>query len=248
MRRNWGARRFDSLDTIRGITLISMIAYHASWDLVYLYEVDWPFYHTAGAYWWQQSICWTFILLSGYCFHLGSHRLKRGLMSFGGGLLVSLVTVFAMPDSPIICGVLTLLGTAALLTIPLDRMLSRIPAGAGFAGNFLLFCLLRNVNAGFLGFEGWNLLALPDWLYRNILTAFVGFPHDAFYSSDYFSLIPWLFLFWAGYFLYRLRRPDRGGVYLPVVTAMGRRSLLIYLLHQPVIYGVLEGLSLLGIL
>ena len=248
MRRRWGARRFDSLDTIRGITLISMILYHASWDLVYLYGVDWPFYYTRWAYLWQQSICWTFILLSGYCFHLGSHRVKRGLMSFGGGLLVSLVTLLAMPDAPIICGVLTLLGSAMLLTVPLDRFLSRIPAGVGLAGSFVLFILLRNVNAGFLGFEGWSLLALPAWLYRNLLTAFVGFPHDAFYSSDYFSLLPWLFLFWTGYFLYRIRKPDRGGVALPLVTAMGRRSLLIYLLHQPIIYGLLEGLSLLGVL
>jgi len=248
VQRRLGSRRFDNLDTIRGITLVSMIAYHASWDLVYLYGVDWPFYHTTGAYWWQQSICWTFILLSGYCFHLGRHRVKRGLMAFGGGVLVSLVTVFAMPDSPIICGVLTLLGTATLLTIPLENLLERIPPKAGLAGSFLLFCLLRNVNAGFLGFERWNLLKLPEWLYRNTLTAFFGFPHADFYSSDYFSLLPWLFLFWAGFFLYRIHRPDRGGVHLPVVTAMGRHSLLIYLLHQPVIYGLLTALDFLNIL
>ena len=248
MRRRWGARRFDTLDTIRGITLISMILYHASWDLVYLYGVDWPFYHTHWAYLWQQSICWTFILLSGYCFHLGSRRVRRGLMVFGGGVLVSLVTLVAMPDSPIICGVLTLLGSAMLLTVPLDRLFSRLPAGVGLAGSLALFVLLRNVNAGFLGFEGWNLLAVPAQLYRNLLTAYVGFPHAAFYSSDYFSLIPWLFLFWTGYFLYRLQKPSRGGTYLPVVTAMGRRSLLIYLLHQPVLYGLLELLSLLGVL
>jgi len=248
VRQRLGSRRFDGLDTIRGITLVSMIAYHASWDLVYLYGVDWPFYRSFGAYLWQQSICWTFILLSGYCFHLGRHRVKRGLMAFGGGVLVSLVTVFAMPDSPIICGVLTLLGTATLLTVPLERRLNRVPPTGGLAGSFLLFCLLRNVNEGFLGFEGWNLLALPEWLYRNTLTAFFGFPHAAFYSSDYFSLLPWIFLFWTGFFLYRLHRPDRGGVYLPVVTAMGRHSLLIYLLHQPVIYGLLTALDFLNIL
>lgn len=248
MRRSYGARRFDSLDTIRGVTLISMIAYHASWDLVYLYGVDWPFYRSFGAYLWQQSICWTFILLSGYCFHLGKHRLKRGLMAFGGGALVSLVTLVAMPEDPILFGVLTLLGSAALVTIPLDRWFGRISPAAGFVGSFGLFFLLRNVNEGFLGFEGLRLLALPEGLYRNLFTAFLGFPHSGFYSSDYFSLLPWIFLFWTGYFLYRLRRPDRGGVSLPVVTAMGRHSLLIYLLHQPILYGVMMVLDLAGIL
>ena len=182
MRRSYGARRFDGLDTIRGITLISMIAYHASWDLVYLYGVDWPFYRSFGAYLWQQSICWTFILLSGYCFHLGRHRLKRGVMAFGGGVLVSLVTVFAMPDSPIICGVLTLLGTATLLTIPLEGLLKKIPPKAGFAGSFVLFALLRNVNGGFLGFEG-----LTCWLCPSGCTAT---PSPPFWGSPTTDFTP----------------------------------------------------------
>ena len=48
-----------------------MIAYHACWDLVYLFHADWDWYRGTGAYIWQQSICWTFILLSGFCFSLG---------------------------------------------------------------------------------------------------------------------------------------------------------------------------------
>ena len=242
------ALRQHGLDTVRGITLLSMIAYHASWDLVYLYGVDWPWYRSFGAYLWQQSICWTFILLSGYCLHLGRHRLKRGLAAFGGGALVSLVTVVAMPDSPIICGVLTFLGTATLLTIPLDGLLRRIPARAGLAGSFLLFLLLREVNSGYLGFEGVLVAALPQWWYRNLLTACLGFPYPGFVSSDYFSLLPWLFLFLTGYFLYNLRRREPFDWQLPVVTAMGRHSLLVYLAHQPVIYGVLAALHMVGIL
>ena len=248
MNRGHQSGRFAGLDTLRGITLISMIAYHASWDLVYLYGVDWPWYRSFGAYVWQQSICWTFILLSGYCLHLGRHRLKRGLAAFGGGALVSLVTLIAMPDSPIICGVLTLLGSATLLSIPLDALLQRIPARAGLAGSFLLFMLLRDVNAGFLGFEGVRVLALPDAWYRNLLTTWLGFPYPGFVSSDYFSLFPWVFLFLTGYFFYKLRSDEPSDLKLPVATFMGRHSLLIYLLHQPVIYGVLTGLDLLNIL
>ena len=80
--------RYAGLDTLRGVTLVSMMAYHACWDLVYIFGMDWDWYGSFGAYLWQQSICWTFILLSGYCVQLGRHRLRRGLMAFGGGALV----------------------------------------------------------------------------------------------------------------------------------------------------------------
>ena len=220
------------------MTLVSMMVYHACWDLVYLFRQDWAWYRSFGAHLWQQSICWTFILLSGYCFHLGHHRLRRGLLSLGGGALVSAVSQVA--GSPIHWGVLTLLGAAALLTIPLDRLLRRLPARAGLAGSFCLFFLLREVNQGYLGFEGAALLTLPaDW-YQNSLTALLGFPGPDFFSADYFSLLPWLFLFWTGYFLYRLRPEGEGReLRLPLVTTLGRHSLVAYLLHQPLIYGVL---------
>ena len=55
-----------------------MIVYHACWDLVYLYRLDWDWYRSFWAYAWQQSICCTFILLSGYCWQMGRHPLRRG--------------------------------------------------------------------------------------------------------------------------------------------------------------------------
>ena len=220
---NSGSRRIrrDGLDTIRGLALVHMIAYHACWDIVYLFGTDWAWYRSEGAYLWQQSICWTFILLSG--------------------LLITAVTLVTMPSLPVLWGVLSLLGSAALLTIPMDRLFLKIPARVGLAASFGLFMLLRDVNAGFIGFEGARLLALPENLYANLFTAYLGFPGPGFRSSDYFSLLPWLFLFWTGYFLYRLRPEDprRGLPRIPVVTFMGRHSLLIYLLHQPAVYAVL---------
>lgn len=231
------ARR-DSLDTLRGITLVSMTTYHACWDLVYLFGRDWPWYASFPAYLWQQSICWTFLLLSGYCFHLGRHRLKRGLLALAGSAAVSIGAL--LTGSPIWWGVLTLLGAAQLVTIPLDPLFRRIPPRLGLAASFSLFLLFRDVNAGFLGFEGVRLAALPAGWYRGFFTALLGFPGPAFRSADYFSLLPWLFLFWTGWFLYRLRPEAERELRLPLVTALGRHSLLAYLLHQPVIYGALR--------
>lgn len=236
-------RRWAALDDLRGLTLLSMTAYHACWDAVWIFGADWGWYRSVGAYLWQQSICWTFILLSGFCWSLGSHHLRRGLEVFAGGLLVTAVTLAVMPQNRIVFGVLTLLGTAMLLMIPLERVLERVPARAGLAGSLLLFLVLRNVNGGWLGFEGLRLAALPARLYRNLATAFLGFPPVSFSSTDYFSLLPWFFLFLTGYFLYRLWRAHRriptGGVSIPVLGALGRNSLAVYLLHQPVVYAVL---------
>ena len=72
-----GKTRYALPDTLRGLTLLSMIAYHGCWDMVYIWGADWPWYHSTGAYLWQQSICWTFILLSGYSFSLGRRHWRR---------------------------------------------------------------------------------------------------------------------------------------------------------------------------
>ena len=82
---------------------------------------------------------------------------------------------------------------------------------------------------------------LPGVWYANLFTAFFGFFPRGFFSTDYFPLLPWLFLFWAGYFLHfcmgRARmEPLRRSVCAPLGW-LGRHSLGIYLLHQPVIYG-----------
>ena len=234
-------RRSGTLDSLRGLTLVSMMAYPACWDLVYLYGMPWDWYRSFWAYAWQQSICCTFILLSGYCWQMGRHPLRRGLMSFCGGAAVSLVTLVVMPEEPVRFGVLTFLGAAALLTVPLRSLLDRIPPRLGLAVSFLLFLLVRDVNSGFLGLAGVPVLHLPQSWYASTLTTALGFPYPGFVSSDYFSLLPWLLLFWTGYHLYRLRpeTPALPDIRLPGLMAMGRHSLVIYLLHQPVIYGLL---------
>lgn len=241
MNANAIRRRSGTLDSLRGLTLVSMMACHACWDLVYLYGMPWDWYRSFWAYAWQQSICCTFILLSGYCWQMGRHPLRRGLMSFCGGAAVSLVTLVVMPEEPIRFGVLTFLGTAALLTVPLRPLLARIPPRLGLVLSFSLFLLARDVNHGYLGFAWVPLLRLPRGWYTNLATAGLGFPAPAFASSDYFALLPWLFLFWTGFYLYRLRPeiPALPDIRLPGLSVISRHSLLLYLLHQPVLYAAL---------
>lgn len=239
-------KRFPLLDSIRGVVLVSMILYHATWNFVYIYGRDWKWFGSKGAYLWQQSICWTFILLSGFCFSLGKRHVKSGVMVFISGALVSLVTILVMPQNKVVFGVLTCIGSCILLVTLGEKLLNKIPAYIGTMFSFALFLLTKNINNGYLGFKEGVYLILPEELYGNYFTTYLGFPFRGFYSTDYFSLFPWLFLFLTGFYVCKIA--DKKKVWnvdllqwkIPLVSWLGRRSLLIYLLHQPVIFALQE--------
>ena len=202
--------RYRLLDTLRGFSLVSMILYHICWDLVHMYGFDWPWFMKTQGYLWQQSICWLFIFVSGFCQGLKrdertlSSACKRGLVIMVSGLLVTAATLVFAPEAKIIFGVLFFLGFSIMLTA---------------------------------------------WL--GPLGSFLGLQDKNFSSADYFSFIPWYFLFIKGYFLCRnlLRRREAKGLSglpavftkgIPVLETLGQHSLLVYLLHQPVILLILS--------
>lgn len=141
------AGRYALLDELRGLDLVSMMLYHACWDMMFLFGIWMDWYAGMPGRLWQQTICWVFILLSGFCVQLGHHTLRRGAQVFGAGALVTAVTLLFMPEDRVIFGVLTLLGSAMLLTDLLEKPLRRIPPAAGFAISAVLFALTRNVSA-----------------------------------------------------------------------------------------------------
>ena len=113
---------------------------------------------------------------------------------------------------------------------------------------FFLFALTKNVSRGSLGFEGLVLCQLPRWLYATDLLAVVGFPSPSFWSTDYFPLLPWFFLFCAGYFLWSLldKSPRAKALLRPglrPLSFLGRHSLVIYLIHQPALMAVFSVLG-----
>ncbi len=230
--------RFHLIDSLRGLAVMSMILYHFSWDMNNLAGMDWG--HTSSAYIfiWQLSICCTFILISGFCFFLAKHPLKNALLALLGGIVVTLVTIVVMPDSPIHFGILIFHSSAMLLLLPLRKLLRKIPATLGIITSLLLFMLCFDINEGSLLF---GLIKLPVALYRNMFTAFWGLPSPFFFSADYYPVLPWIFLFLTGFFISsfikKLKEPP---VFLyfkiPIIEWIGKKALIIYLAHQPILY------------
>lgn len=232
--------RFHLLDSLRGIAVISMIIYHLAWDLIFIAKLPLGSFDSVANGMWQLSICLTFILISGFCYGLARHPFKNGIVTLVCGIAVTVTTLVATPDSPIYFGVLFFLGAAMLILLPIRKLLAKVQPLIGLAVSILLFLLFYSISDGSLCFGA---LRLPEGLYRNMFTAFFGFCYPDFYSADYYSFFPWIFLFVSGFFLCslvkKLQEPPKFLYFkIPVFEWIGRHALIIYLAHQPILYGI----------
>lgn len=234
--------RYNLIDALRAAAILNMIAYHLCYDIFEVFGVQRGWYLTAGAVIWERFICCSFILISGISMNFSKHPYKRGVIVNLCGFLITAITVIAMPSQAIWFGILNLLGCAMIITAALRPLLSKFRPIAGCAISVFLFAFFYGLPRGFLGLFELKLITLPEALYQLKFLAFLGLKSEDFRSSDYFPLLPWVFLFIVGFFLWKilaqygktaLFRPN-----VPVLSFLGRHSLLIYLVHQPVLYGV----------
>lgn len=235
-------RRLGVLDAARGFVLLNMLAYHLLYDLVVLFGVRLDWFVSWQGYVWQQFIACSFIFLSGVSCRFSHSNARRGAALLGWGVALSVATRLVIPGQFIRFGVLHFLGCAALLWALMGRFLDRLPADFLFLASLLLFLFTNGTQWGYWGVWRVPVLELPDALYTTGWLFPLGFPGPDFYSADYFPLLPWLFLFWMGAAFHRLlekapRLLRRLSPTVPLLGALGRRTLVVYLLHQPVLYG-----------
>lgn len=235
-------QRYWEIDALRGAAVVAMVGFHLMWDLfaVGLSSID---VFSGGWQAFARGIGSTFTLLLGLSAVLtdarygGSHRarfVRRGVWVLAFGVLVSAGTYAAVGAAYVRFGILHLQGVLLLLMPLLLRLRAQQAAAVGVA----------MIAAGGL----LSRFAVPwPWL------LWLGLPPQGVDMVDYYPLLPWggaaLLGIAAGRWIYlRGRRPAVFDLFsLPSGTRMlgwlGRHSLALYLIHQPIIIGMLLALG-----
>ena len=224
------SKRIWELDALRGLALLGMMGIHFVYDLVDLFGV-WNWQQPAWYLFFKNNYGAVFFLISGISATLGSHPVKRGAQVFLCGFLCTGVTLgmyllgFAGKGIIIYMGVLQCLGLCMMLW----PLLRRCPDwGLGALGLAMTIA-------------GWYLRtqAFPFWLLTPL-----GFAPYGFTSSDYFPLLPNFGYFLLGAVVGKRAYAGRKSLFpretppLGLFRWMGRHSLMIYLLHQPVLAAI----------
>ena len=221
--------RIHLLDFIRGVAIFGMVAYHAAFNLKTFYNLNIPFWDTEIFEVIRTVFALAFIVIAGISTKLSRRPILRGFIALDAGLVVSIVTFFVNPELIVRFGILHFMGTAMLITALCKKALNAIPPKIAlplFAALFLItkYFFPISVNSEYL---------FP-----------LGLISSNFTSSDYYPLIPWIFAFFFGTYLSEplLKHQAPQWVYrfkCPVVNFLGRHALWVYLIHQPLLYGMI---------
>jgi len=225
--------RIQSIDALRGLAVVLMVAHHFLFDLVaFLNAPSWLFDNLLFNIL-QPVFAGCFIMLSGVSSRFSRSNVKRGLRVLAAACIISIVTWFM--HMPILFGILHFLGVAMVLYGLTHTFWEKLPQRMAP----WLFALL---------------LAASVVLLRQVETEshylwILGFTYHGFDSADYFPLLPWIFVFLFGAWLGRPIKERRlpTCVYTlnpPLFPAVGRHAFIIYLLHQPILYGIIILLQL----
>lgn len=236
-------RRVHLMDELRGVLIIGISLYHLLYDLAVIFPVGIPWMFSGWMNAIRNGMAGSLIVISGISCHYARSNLGRGLRTFGLGMVLTLVTGLVIPSQFILFGILHFFGSMMMLYALLEPALKRIPALPGLVGSALLFLLTWNIYSGFVRLPGMT-VPLPGFLYNHPLLYPLGFACAGVSSADYYPLMPWGFLFFAGSFLGRYIRAGQAPAFcyqshLPWLAWIGRHTMAIYLIHQPVIYGIL---------
>lgn len=225
-------RRLPLFDVLRGLAIVAMVVFHLAFDLNYFGIIEADFYSDSGLVATRNAIVAMFLLLVGISMTLalrnGIHwdrYLKRLTVLALCALAVSLGSWLMFPQSWIFFGVLHFIAAASVIALAFRRF---------YRANLL-------IGLGVILFG----LTVSHPTFDTPGLRWIGLVTTKPITEDYVPLLPWFGVVLIGMFLGKLslqridfsilaeRQPTT-----PVgmtLALMGRHSLAIYLLHQPLL-------------
>ena len=242
-------RRICLLDEVRGFCVFSMIVYHALAFLGHQYGLSFgtKFYTLTSPL--EPWCAGVFILICGMCCHLSHSNFKRGIILAFIAAAISVATIVFLPkigvNVPVWFGILHLLSTGILLYALFSRTLGKLSPMAGIIIFAILFLLFRNIVSGTIGLGGVLEWHIPEAWHQNPYLFPLGIISKDFFSTDYFPVFPYVFLFLTGtymgaYFSERTLPEYTYKKRIPALDWLGTHALLIYVLHIPATYLIAE--------
>ncbi len=231
-----GTRR-QSIDVYRGAAILAMVGYHATWDLNYYGIIEVGIGVDALWFTIQRAILTGFLLLVGAGLWL-AHRdgidwrkfWRREALLIAAALGVSAVTWFQFGAYFAYFGVLHAIALSSLLALPLVRAPLWAPIGVA-----IVFLFAPAVFSA-------DLFNTP-WL------AWIGFFTAAPETADLVPMFPWFGVVLVGLIGMRLMESapaftwSSRGAWARVLARIGRWSLVIYLVHQPILFGLITPIA-----
>jgi uncharacterized membrane protein len=238
------SKRIHFMDTARGIIIIGVVVYHTLFDLYAMYGigVDDFLFHPIVNYV-RDFGAGLLILISGISCHLSRSNLKRGILCLAVALGFSIFTYLLMPENFIFFGILHLMSFCMLAYGLGRKAIDKIP---GYIAPivFVIFLFLFGLPNGYLGFFGKHIIDLPK-AEGNVFLYCLGLPwRSKLLSADYFPVLPWFLLFLCGTITGKYFKEGRIPKFFykdicPPITFIGTKTIYIYVLHQPLVFGIL---------
>ena len=223
--------RYHFVDVLRGIAILLMVAYHFCYDLSYFNFVNFDFYKDP---FWLHSrtfILSLFLSLVGISLWLGHGKhiqlnkaLKRLALIALNAALISLVTWYMFTERVVYFGVLHFIVVGSLIGLLFVR--------------YRWMCLLTGI----------TLLAMQQFhhvWFDQPWHQWLGMMTHKPATEDYVPLVPWLGVILLGiYIAYWIPSISKlksvESINMPLLAVLGQHSLLIYMLHQPILLGILK--------
>ena len=228
--RRQQAPRVEGLDALRGVAIVAMVVYHFCFDLRYFGVARWDFEHDIRWHAARTLILSSFLLIAGLRAALARRdpaadaRWPRHVAVIGGAaLLVTAASAMMFPRSFIWFGVLH----AIALSLLLARLLIDRPRAALAAGVIV-------IAAGVM---------LSSQHFDNRMLGWLGFMTGKPMTEDYVPLFPWSGVLFLGIAAGHALVASNFAMLAPLARMpralrfLGRHSLAVYLVHQPLLLG-----------